>query len=117
MKINSLKSYQSGLEFQGQKEKLIEKILTTPNTKKVKLLASDVERICESMGFLRNKKRGSHMSFKISETENISFVTPHSNKNELSATDKVKFKEFLQRFYKKDTTPTDKVENQLNLTV
>lgn len=117
MKINSLKSYQSGLEFQGQKEKLIEKILTTPNTKKVKLLASDVERICESMGFPRNKKRGSHMSFKISETENISFVTPHSNKNELSATDKVKFKEFLQRFYKKDITPTDKVENQLNLTV
>lgn len=114
MKINNIQPYQSSPKFQGSRDKFIEKIINSNTPKKIKILADDVERICESLGFSRNKKRGSHMSFKISETENISFVTPHNNKKEITATDKVKLKQLLQRFYKK-TKPDD--ENSLDLTV
>ena len=38
-------------------EKFIEQILDSETPKKIKILASDVERICESLGFTRNKKR------------------------------------------------------------
>lgn len=103
MKIQNIQNYNYTPVFQGQREKFIEQILDAETPKKIKILASDVERICESLGFTRNKKRGSHMSFKISETENIGFVTPHNNKNEISATDKKKFKELLKRFYKRPT--------------
>ena len=87
MKIQNIQNYNYTPVFQGQREKFIEQILDSETPKKIKILASDVERICESLGFTRNKKRGSHMSFKISETENIAFVTPHNNKNEISATE------------------------------
>ena len=88
MKVYNIQSCSHSPAFQGSRDKFIEKIINSDTPKKIKILASDVERICESLGFQRNKKRGSHMSFKISETENIAFVTPHNNKNEISATDK-----------------------------
>ena len=113
MKINNITTYQHTSTFQGSRDKFIEKIINSDTPKKIKILASDVERICESLVFQRNKKRGSHMSFKISETENIAFVTPHNNKNEISATDKNKFKELLKRFYKKP----EKKDNSLDTTV
>lgn len=117
MKVFNIQNYQTAPNFQGQKEKLVDLILNTENPKKIKILADDVQRICESMGFMRNKKRGSHMSFKISETENIFFVKPHNNKNELSHSDKVKFKEFLHKYYKKPDSQPISEEKHLDLSV
>ena len=86
MKITGIQNPQFTPNFNGSKEKFIEKIIQCDNPKHIKILATDVERICTSLGFERNKKRGSHMTFKISETENIMFVVPHNNKKEISHT-------------------------------
>ncbi len=112
MKITGIQNYQYSPNFNGSKDKFIQKILQADNIKKIKILSSDVERICESLGFERNKKRGSHMTFKISDTENMMIVAPHNNKNEISHTDKVKFQKFLQKYYKKSPDKADKTESE-----
>ena len=101
MKIISIHNNHYQPHFEGAKEKLIDKILTADNPKKIKILISDVDRICTSMGLERLKKRGSHVTYKISENKFISFVNPHGNKRELSHCDKSKFQSFLKENYKK----------------